>query len=141
MAFKIPTLKELRDVAIATINVRIQGADALLRNSVLNVLATVVASVTHSLYQYISWISRQCFPDTAETQYLNRWGYIWGITRKMASFAFGKITITGAVGSLLPVGTVFQATNGLKYIAAESVVLTPSETADILVKSEKTGYE
>jgi uncharacterized phage protein gp47/JayE len=141
MAFKIPTLKELRDAAIATINAKIQGADALLRNSVLNVLATIVASVAHSLYQYISWISRQCFPDTAESLYLNRWGYVWGITRKMASFAFGKIIITGNAGSLLPVGTVFQATNGLKYIATESVILTILETADISVKSEKTGYD
>jgi len=44
-------------------------------------MASVLASMLWGLYKYQDYISRQHFPDTADTENLNHWGSIYNITR------------------------------------------------------------
>ena len=44
-------------------------------------MASVLASMLWGLYKYQDYISRQHFPDTADTENLNHWGSIYDITR------------------------------------------------------------
>lgn len=110
-----PTLKTLIDRAIADINARLPDADARLPFSNLNVLAHVQGAGVHGLYGYLDWIAKQVFPDTAETEALERWASIWGVMRKAAVPAIGCVTLTGAPGKTVPTGTILQRADGQQY--------------------------
>ena len=44
-------------------------------------MASVLASMLWGLYKYQDYVSKQHFPDTADTDSLNHWGSVYGITR------------------------------------------------------------
>ncbi|MBK5914570.1 baseplate J/gp47 family protein [Rhodocyclus purpureus] len=115
MPFARPTLRTLIDRAIADINARLPDADARLPFSNLNVLSYVIGGATHGLYGFLDWIARQVFPDSAEEEYLQRWGTIWGVTRKAAAPATGSVTLTGTAGAMVPTGTLLQRPDGQQY--------------------------
>lgn len=115
MPFSRPTLKTLIDRAIADINARLPDADARLPFSNLNVLAHVQGAGVHGLYGFLDWIAKQVFPDTAETEALERWASIWGVTRKAAAPATGVVTLTGTSGAVVPAGTLLQRPDGQQY--------------------------
>lgn len=113
MAFDRPTLRELIN-QLTTDAEREAGAQQL-RQSNLRVLPKVFAFAVHSLYGFISWILRQLFADTAEAKYLERQASIQGIFRREASKATGSLTVTRTPGAQLPVGTVFQTSDQIRY--------------------------
>ena len=118
MAFDRPSLRELI-TQLQTDAEREAGA-VQLRQSNLRVLPKCFAFAVHGLYSFINWIVRQLFPDTAETQYLERHASIQGIYRRVASSATGTLTVTRTTGSALPVGTVFLAADGVtRYVTTE----------------------
>ena len=99
MSFSRPGLPVLIERAIADIESRLNGADARLRRSVLNVLARVIAGLTHGLYGFIAWIADQILPDTAEAEILERHANIWLKSGRVeASYASGQIVVTGKDG-------------------------------------------
>jgi uncharacterized phage protein gp47/JayE len=140
-AFARPTLKELRERAIAEINAKIPGADANLRNSVLSVIVSILAGMTTELYGYIDFLAAQVFVDTAEAEYLDGLGAVWGVHRKLAAFATGEITATSSVDAVIPVGTRYRRKDqaGTAYITTESAVLLASAPVGVRVKAEKVG--
>ena len=53
--------------------------------------ARVEAAVAHGLYGFLDYLSQQIIYDTAETAYLERWASIFGINRKAAAKATGRM--------------------------------------------------
>lgn len=115
MPFSRPTLNDLIDRASADINSRLPGADARLRRTLLGVLARMQAGSAHALYGYLDWLARQFMPDTAETEHLERWSSIWGVTRKAPVAATGSVTFTGTDSSTIPAGTTLQRSDGAEF--------------------------
>ena len=138
MPFYRPSLKNLIDRAVGEFDARLPGADARLAASNLNVLSHVIAAATHGLYGFIHWISRQVFPDSAESENLDRWASIWGISRKPAASAEGEIRVTGAAGSVIPAGTLFSRADGQKYRTTSGTTLV-SENASIPAAAAMPG--
>lgn len=112
MPFERPTLAELNDRAIAGINTRLPGADALLLRSNLGVLARIQSGAIHSLYGFLDFLASQLFPDTSEAEFLERQAAIFGVTRKAATAAAGTVDFTGTELSAIPLGTLLQAGDG-----------------------------
>ena len=83
----------------------------LIPNSVGRVLADANGGNAHLALQYLDWLSLQLLPDTAETQFLDKWGNIYLVNadgsrgRKQATFASGTVTATGITGAVLPSGS------------------------------------
>lgn len=140
MAFVRSSLKVLRDRAISIANSTIEGIDALLPVSVMRVLCYVVAEMTNELYGYIDYLAKQLFVTTAEGNYLNTHGTLWGIFRKMASFSTGNLIIVGSVGSPLSQGTKFKRGDGMIFISTTSVIIPIDGFIKVPVISEKVGY-
>lgn len=136
--FTRPTFTEILDRVKGDIDSRLPGADSRLRRSVLNVIAYVIAGAAHGLYGFISWVSLQVFPDTAEQEYLNRWAAYWGITRKAASKATGNISVTGTNGTVIPSGTELQRSDSAVFVTtAEGTISGGSAT--IAVEADEAG--
>lgn len=136
--FPRPTYSEILTRVQSDIDSRLEGVDSRLRRSVLNTIAYVVAGVTHGLYGFISYLALQIFPDTAEIEYLNRWGVIWGVERLQAIQATGNVTFTGTNGTVIPLGTELQRSD-LTLFTTDAAVTIASGTATVKVSANDPG--
>jgi uncharacterized phage protein gp47/JayE len=129
MPFARPSLTELIDRVSTDIASRLVVVDgAVLRRSLIGILGRTEAGAVHLLYGYLDWISKQCIPDTAESEYLERWAAIWGITRKPATFAVGQVGGVSNAATTLFAGTVFQRADGQQYTTVADQDLPPGTT-------------
>lgn len=116
MPFARPTLTELIERVTTDISGRVTGVQsAVLRRSLLGILARSEAGAVHMLYGFLEWAARQAIIDTAEKEYLERWAAIWKVFRKAADFASGAALLTGADGSVVLAGTILQRQDGVQY--------------------------
>ena len=115
MTFERPSISTIKDRIEKGIEVRLTGKVALLRNAVLRILARVFAGAIHGAYGYVFWLSRQLFVTTAETEFLNRHGLMWGVERRPGSFASGDVIFTGTDGTVIPVDSRVQNEDGIEY--------------------------
>ncbi|MBF0892211.1 baseplate J/gp47 family protein [Gluconobacter sp. LMG 1744] len=123
MAFSRPTLTDLRQQALQDIqNGGINGVTAVLRFSVLYVLAMVLAGLAHLHYGYLDWIAKQAVPWTATGIFLEAWGGLKKITRKSATFAAGQVSFVATGIKIVPAGTTIQITGGLPAVSTSDSV-------------------
>lgn len=115
MPYSRPSLPEIINRVRSDVISRL-AQDEVLRRSDAEVYARVVAAVTHGLYGYIDWLSRQVIYDTAEGEILDRWASIWlTVSRKPAAAATGSATLTGLGGAVVSAGAMLQALDGVQY--------------------------
>ncbi|MBS4768129.1 MAG: baseplate J/gp47 family protein [Burkholderiales bacterium] len=114
MSFERPTLKEIVERLDGDTQSRLSVPQ--MRRSNAKVFDRVLAGAVHSLYGYIEYLNRQQFFDTAESDYLDRWASIYGLTRKQATKASGQVIIKFS-GELVnvPEGTILQSDDGIQY--------------------------
>jgi uncharacterized phage protein gp47/JayE len=112
--FSRPSLSALITRVRSDLLARLSTAD-ILRRADYEVYARVLAGIAHGLYGFLGWVADQLFPDTAESEYLDRWGSIWGVSRKPAAVATGSAIFTIQTGAVIPSGTLLQALDGVQY--------------------------
>lgn len=140
MSYSRPTLAQIVERVRSDVLSRL-AQDDVLRRSDSEVYARVIAGVTHGLYGFVDWLSRQMIYDTAEAEILERWASIWGVTRKPAAAATGSVTFTGSAGSLVPAGSIAQALDGVQYatLADATIVATTVVAAVQAVSAGAAG--
>ena len=76
MPWVTPTLKAtrrlVRDYVLSQL-----GAKAMIPNSVLRIISDAMAGLGNMAYLYLDWLAKQLMPDTAEREWLDRFGIIW----------------------------------------------------------------
>lgn len=140
MPFNRPTLSELINKVESDINTSLVGADAKLKNSVLNVLARTLAGATHGLYGYLYFISKQALVTTAQDEYLDSHAAIWEVIRKPASKATGEAEATGVDGSVIVAGTELQRSDGVKFITLAEAIIAAG-VATLSLEAVEAGAE
>lgn len=136
-----PTFTDILNSIQADFTSRLPGTDSTLRRSVINVVSYVLAGVAFGLYGFISWISLQIFPDTAESEYLSRWGAIWNVNRTGATTSRGSGGATGSVnGTLIPDGSELQRSDGVLFKTVGDVTLSIL-TATLSIVAEVAGAD
>jgi uncharacterized phage protein gp47/JayE len=96
------------------------GARGMLPNSVLRIMSDAMAGQGFQALLYLDWLAKQLMPDTAETEWLDRFGVIWLTNadgskgRKAASYAAGVVQFQGNP-MVLPIGTTVSGMNGVLY--------------------------
>ena len=138
--FSRPTLSELIARVESDFNTRLPGADSRVRRSVLSVLARVIAGLVHGLYGYLDFIARQAIVDTAEVEYLERWGAVWGITRKSATKATGTMNFTGTAGAAINIGTELERGDGVRFLTTTACTISGG-TGTATVEAEDAGED
>lgn len=132
MAFTRPTLPEL----IARVEGDLKagmGITTILRRSALGSFARALAGLAHLLFGFLKYIEQEAFPDTASDENLDRWGAIWGIYRKPATFAEFQATVTGLIGTTIPINRVFKRVDGQEYQTTAEVTLAGASATISLV--------
>ncbi|TCR60931.1 baseplate J/gp47 family protein [Bosea sp. BK604] len=128
MPWTTPTLAELRGLNRDFIAAYLPGADASVPNSVLRVLSDANSGLAALTLQYLDWLARQLMVDTAEREWLDRFGQIWLSGRKAATFAEGTALLQGIAGTDVPSGTLLAA-GPVEYETLALATLTGSPTS------------
>ena len=114
-----------------------EGGDLALR-------LRAVAAELYSLWQQADFVLRQCFPQTAEGEYLDSHGQIRGITRQGGAHAVGnlKFSVSTAAERVLtiPVGTVCTDAAGNRFETTAAGSIAGEETVTYMV-SAPVGVE
>ena len=132
MPFARPTLDELIDRIQADLSTRLELGGALLRRSVLGVLARVLAGATHGQHGHLDFLSRQLFPDTSEVEFLERHASLYGLSRLAATFAAGDVVLTGTESTVIPEGTTLLRADGVEYTTtAEGTIVSGEATVPV----------
>lgn len=127
MSYDIPDFEEIRNRILR--DTRNFDRDAhITPDSDHYIRASATASAVEGLYDHQSWIARQIFPDTSDSEFLEVHARLRGIVRKPATRATGHVIISGLSGSVVPLGTQIKDAQGALYVTTQHVVLT-SETA------------
>jgi uncharacterized phage protein gp47/JayE len=118
------------------------GARGMLPNSVLRIMSDAMAGLSFQALLYLDWLAKQLMPDTAETEWLDRFGVIWLTNadgskgRKAASYAQGVVQFQGTP-MVLPIGTTLTGTNGVEYQTTTEADIGPGGigTANIVAQT------
>ncbi len=102
----------------------LSASDLQLARSNIAALSFVQGVGVHGAYRYMrDFIARQAIPINAVGTFLDGWLVTYGMTRKEAASAAGSASGTGVNGTVLPLGTVVQTTDGTQYqVSADAVV-------------------
>lgn len=86
-----------------------------------------VAAEVYTLYVQADWVRRQCFPQTADGEDLEKHAYLRGLERQSATCAQGSITFGVDVASTtdrsIPAGTVCMTAALIRFQTTEDGVL------------------
>jgi len=140
MPFDRPTLQTIYDRMITGIESRLTGGLPLLRRALLRILAKVFSGAVHIAYGFIAFIADQLFIDTAETNFLERQGAIYGIPRKSGTFAEGGVDFAGSNGTVIPEGTKLVRDDGFEYATLEEGTIAGG-TVEIDVQALEAGAD
>lgn len=106
------------------------------RRSNVATLAKAFAGAAHMLHGHIEYLSKQIIPDSADSEYLERWASVWGLSRKTADYASGEIVFAGTDGASIPAGTVVQRADGVEYATQdEGTIADGAATVAVLCQT------
>lgn len=106
--------------------------------SVLRVMAKVLAGSVYMLYGYLDNKSKNIFPDSAESTYLERWANIWGLAREDATFAECDLSVAGVDAAVIPAGSQWVGSTETIYESTADATIA-SGTATVHVKCQSSG--
>lgn len=127
MPWNTPTLKEVR-VLCANYVMSKLGATVLVPNSPLRIMSDSNAQLAQLTMVYIDWLAKQLMPDTAEEEWLDRFGKIWVGGRKSATFASGTVNVSGDQNAVLPAGAMLRSSQGVEYVTTSQVTIGAQAT-------------
>lgn len=139
MPFRIPTLAELAQRTANAFRANLKGSDARLWPNNVAVSAKVIAGAVWEPFAFLEYISRQMFAHTAEGAWLERHAYDYGMARLAATFAEGKVTISGDPNVSVPAGIVLQRADGVQYEAITGGTTDGFGVAEVTVRCLTAG--
>lgn len=103
-----------------------------------------VAAQVCGLYAQADWVKRQCFPQTAQGEYLEHHAQLRGLERKQAVKAQGIIrffvTEAAQTDRVIPVGTVCMTAGLVRFETVEEGVLPAGAlSCDVFSKAAEAG--
>ena len=106
-------------------------------------LYTAAAQI-YALYIQADWVERQCFPQTAQGEYLDRHAQLRGLERREAAKAQGvlrfEVDSPAAADLTIPAGTVCMTAGLVRFATLEEAVIPAGESAvEVPAQAEEPG--
>lgn len=137
--FIVPTLEEIRASILRDYQSYYPNADTS-EDSDAYARASSLAVCAEGIYAHQKWLIKQFFPDTADTEFLEKHAGLRGLRRRNATYAAGKgATISGNPDAVIAVGLQIKTEDGRFYETTESAVISSGGTAVVAVRSLATG--
>lgn len=136
--FQIPTFEEIRDSILRDTQSLDPTAD-ISSDSDHFVHASRLASVAVGQYAHQAWITRQIFPDTADSEYLERHANLRGLRRRNPTGSAGYATGSGALsGAVIDVGLQIKQDERF-FVTTEQTIVQPDGHYRVAVKAVDKG--
>lgn len=137
--FIVPTLEEIRASILRDYQTYYPNADTS-EDSDAYARASSLAACAEGIYAHQKWLIKQFFPDTADTEFLEKHAGLRGLRRRNATYAAGKgATISGNPDAVIAMGLQIKTEDGRFYETTESVVISAGGSAVVAVRSLATG--
>nr|DAN47782.1 MAG TPA: Baseplate J like protein [Caudoviricetes sp.] len=137
--FIVPTLEEIRASILRDYQTYYPNADTS-EDSDAYARASSLAACAEGIYAHQKWLIKQFFPDTADTEFLEKHAGLRGLRRRNATYAAGKgATVSGNPDAVIAVGLQIKTEDGRFYETTESAVISASGSALVAVRSLATG--
>ena len=92
------------------------------------------------LYKSLPAVTSMLFVDETSGPYIDMVGDAYfGLTRRPGTRAQCTVTLTGSPGTVIPAGTVFLTSSGLRFSLTEEVVLPAAGTAAGVLEAAEEG--
>jgi uncharacterized phage protein gp47/JayE len=145
MPWQTPTLDQLRAQNRDNITAQLRSGP-IVPNSNARVMADANAGLAYLTLLYLDWLALQLMPDTAETEWLDRFGNIWVGGRKTATYAIMTALVAGLPSTPVPSGTILTAAgnNGTIELQTTAAVMAgpvATPVSVVAVTSGKTSIE
>ena len=102
--------------------------------------ASSLAAVAEGVYAHQKWIIKQFFPDTADTDFLEKHAALRGIRRRNATSASGTgATVTGQVGAEIKAGLQIKTDDNRFYETTANAVISSNGETTVPVRALATG--
>lgn len=139
--FKTPTLTEIRQQLLRDYQSLVPDID-IAEDSDTYARASVLAAMAEGLYAHQSWLFRQFFPDTADSDFLEKHANLRGIRRRNATYASGTgATITGKENAIVAAGLVIKTASNQFYTTTQEVIIPSSGSVEVSVKAMAQGSQ
>ncbi len=102
-------------------------------------LAQTQAAIISDKNSQIAYIANQVNPATASGIWQDAIGFIYFVTRIQATGTVVQATCVGAVGTVIPAGSVAQDTNGYLYSSTASATIPSSGSVTVQFQCQTTG--
>ncbi|MFZ7224350.1 baseplate J/gp47 family protein [Avibacterium avium] len=137
--FVVPTLDEIRTSILRDVQSLEPQADVSV-DSDNYARASSLAAVAEGIYAHQKWLIKQFFPDTADTEFLEKHAGLRGIRRRNATYASGRgATITGQLNAEIKAGLQIKTDDNRFYETTESAVILSGDSVVVPVRSLATG--
>ncbi len=138
MPYTTPDYLAIRDAILRDVANQIPGANVNADGDYA-IRANAVAAAIEGLYQHQQWMARQILPDTADSDFLERWASLYGLSRLVASAATGSVDFSGTPATAVPIGTEVRTVAGVAYQTTAPGVLSGGGTATIAAQAVAAG--
>lgn len=137
--FIVPNLEEIRASLLRDYQTYYPNADTS-EDSDAYARASSLAACAEGIYAHQKWMIKQFFPDTADTEFLEKHAGLRGLRRRNATYSAGKgATVSGNPDAVIAVGLQIKTEDGRFYETTESAVISASGSAVVAVRSLATG--
>lgn len=139
MGFAIPTLDDLVQRTRRAFRDHLPGTDAWLWPNNVNPSAKVIGGAVNEAFGFADYIAKQQFALTADGEHLDKHGEEYGLARKPAQPAQGKVTLTAADITTIAAGALFSRADAIQYRALGDTTIGGPGTADVDVIATSDG--
>lgn len=137
--FIVPTLDEIRASILRDVQALEPQADVSV-DSDYYARASSLAAVAEGIYAHQKWLIKQFFPDTSDTEFLEKHAGLRGIRRRNATYASGRgATITGQLNAKIPAGLQIKTDDNRFYETTDGAVISDGGYVVVPVRSLATG--
>ena len=137
MPFNIIPFEEFKAQADAAVRRVNPDIDPTVYGSFAYSYNTAGSALAYSVQYTQVDLSKQLFPQTATGEFLDLWAGYEILERLPATSAFGLMAIAGDEGTIIPVLTIFRASNGLDYESQS--VSTVTVTSKLIQSLTRVG--
>lgn len=132
-----PTLDEIRKKILRDV-VSLEPTADISEDSDYYARASVLASAAEGIYAHQKWVIKQFFPDTADSEFLEKHAALRGIKRRNATYASGSAIAYGNDGAIIESGAQLVTQDGRFYEVTEQATVS-SGKATLKVKALALG--
>jgi uncharacterized phage protein gp47/JayE len=141
MPLNRPTIQQIYDRMKADTETRVTGGLSFPKTTLVGILNLVFSGAIHLSYGFLVWLADQLFPDTAESDGLDRLARQYGVPRKAANFTTGTILIAGSPAHVIAANTSMFNSDGLNYLTDAELTIDEFGTISGTVTAEEPGED